>query len=561
MAPPDGLRMLGTWMARILGPESGFISLALVYGAAISLLSLATPISVQLLINSVANTALLTPLFTLSGILFALLLMAVTLSALRVHLMALFERKLFARLVAEITLRAVHAQNPFFQDVRRSDLFNRFFDLSTVQKALPSLMIGGFSILLQGVIGLVVTSFYHPFFLAFNACLVIALATLWWVWAPGAVRTAIAKSHAKHATAAWLESIAASNGAYKSSNHLTFAIERSEHVTASYVSRHRDHFRFTFRQTVCLLLLYATASAALLALGGWLILINELSVGQLVAAELILSSVLYGVAQLGGYLENFYDLVAGLEELSLFWDLPQEPIPAAAGNGPADGAFRFQKISSEGHIFDFAVAAGDQLGVLGEPGTERSLTMLLRRLSIPERGLITIGGADIAAFDMYQLRSAVMVLDGSSNVEMTVREYLTLACAGAGDGIIDAIELVGLGDRIGTLPKGLDTTLSASGWPLSVQETMALKLAGALLAQPRVLVLSSLYDLMPPAVVDSVLSRLKNSRTTVLQFTCRPEGLERDGWLWLGSRRQHRAGSLAELGPMRGKEKTDVLSA
>jgi len=548
-------------MARILGPESGFISLALVYGTAISLLSLATPISVQLLINSVANTALPTPLFTLSGILLALLLAASTLSALRVHLMALFERKLFARLVAEITLRAVHAQNPFFLDARRSELFNRFFDLSNVQKALPSLMIGGFSILLQGVIGLIVTSFYHPFFLAFNACLVIALTTLWWAWAPGAVRTAIAKSHAKHATAAWLESIGASNGTYKSSRHLTFAIERSEEVTAKYVSRHRDHFRFTFRQTVCLLLLYATASAALLALGGWLILINELSVGQLVAAELILSSVLYGVAQLGGYLENFYDLVAGLEELSLFWDLPQEPIPTATGNGPADGSFRFSKISFEGHTFDFAVSAGDQLAVLGEPGTERSLALLLRRLSVPERGLIAIGGADIAAFDMYQLRSAIMVLDGSSNVEMTVREYLTLACAEASDGIIEAIELAGLGDRIGTLPKGLDTVLSVSGWPLSVQETLALKLAGALLARPRVLILSSIYDLMPPARVDKVLSRLKQSGTTVLQFTCRPEGLVRDGWLWLGSRRQHRAASLAELVRMSAKETTDAPSA
>lgn len=561
MAPPDGLRMLGTWMARILGPESKFIGLALVYGAAISLLSLATPISVQLLINSVANTALPTPLFTLSGILFGLLLMAGTLSALRVHLMALFERKLFARLMAEITLRSVHAQNPFFLDVRRSDLFNRFFDLLTVQKALPSLLIGGFSILLQGVIGIVITSFYHPFFLAFNACLVIVLVTLWWVWAPGAVRTAIAKSHAKHAAAAWLESIGASNGAYKSSRHLTYAIERSENATANYVSLHKDHFRFTFRQTLCLLLLYATASAALLALGGWLILINELSVGQLVAAELILSSVLYGVAQLGGYLENFYDLVAGLEELSLFWDLPQEPVPIAVGRGPLDGAFRFRDISFEGHLLDFAVSAGEQLAVIAEPGTERSVTMLLRRLSVPERGLISIGGADIAAFDMYQLRSAVMVLDGSSNVEMTAREYLTLACPEDHQGIIEAMELVGLGDRVGRLPKGLDTTLSASGWPLSVQETLALKLAGALLAQPRVLILSSLYDLMPPARVDKVLSRLKHCGTTVLQFTSRPEGLERAGWLWLGTRRQHRAGSLAELGRLLGQEKTDALSA
>jgi hypothetical protein len=139
----------------------------------------------------------------------------------------------------------------------------------------------------------------------------------------------VAKSHAKHAAAHWLESLGASNGFYKSGRHINFAIDRSEAMTATYVAAHRRHFRHTFSQTLCLLLLYAMASAGLLAMGGWLILQGELSVGQLVAAELILSGVFYGIAQLGGYLEVFYDLAAGMEELALFWDVPQEAPPAA----------------------------------------------------------------------------------------------------------------------------------------------------------------------------------------------------------------------------------------
>ncbi|MFX9193234.1 hypothetical protein ABTN81_19855, partial [Acinetobacter baumannii] len=82
-------------------------------------------------------------------------------------------------------------------------------------------------------------------------------------------------------------------------------------LTAEYVSLHRAHFRYTFTQTLCLLLLYACASAGLLTLGGMLIIAGELSIGQLVAAELILSGVFYGIAQLGNYLETFYDLVGG----------------------------------------------------------------------------------------------------------------------------------------------------------------------------------------------------------------------------------------------------------
>ncbi|WP_394654165.1 ABC transporter transmembrane domain-containing protein, partial [uncultured Sphingomonas sp.] len=314
-ASRPGIRAFAGWIKLVLAPDAAFVRLAVVYGIAISLLSLATPISVQLLINSVANTALPTPLFTLAGLLFLLLLLAGILAAFRVHLLALFEQRFFARIVAEITLRAVHAQNPFFNDSRKGDLFNRYFDLATVQKALPSLLIGGFTIMLQGAVGLIVTSFYHPFFLAFNGVLVLSLFLIWQFWASGAIRTSVAKSHTKHAAAHWLESVGGSNGFYKSSRHLAFAMDRSEAVTAAYVTAHRRHFRYTFAQTLALLLAYAIASAALLALGGWLIIQGQLSIGQLVAAELILSGVFYGIAQFGPYLESLYDLAAGLEEL------------------------------------------------------------------------------------------------------------------------------------------------------------------------------------------------------------------------------------------------------
>lgn len=540
-----GLRALAGWIGLVLAPDAGFIRLAVVYGVAISLLSLATPISVQLLINSVANTALPAPLFTLAAILFLLLLIAGILSAFRIHLLALFERRLFARMVAEITLRAVQAQNPFFGDARRGDLFNRYFDVMTVQKSLPSLLIGAFTIALQGVVGLIVTSFYHPFFLAFNVVLVLALAVIWQLWASGGIRSAVAKSHAKHAAAHWLESVGGSNGFYKSSRHLDYAMDRSEAVTAAYVGAHRIHFRYTFAQTLALLLVYAVASAALLALGGWLILQGQLSIGQLVAAELILSGVFYGIAQFGPYLEAFYDLAAGLEELSLFWDIPQENA-GQSNAGPEEGTIRLRGVEHQGHLFDFEVAGGTQLAVVAAPGVERALTLLLKRHEAPTRGMLLIGGRDIAGFDVYRLRADVMVLDRPSFVEMSIRDYLTLAASGDGAHMADALETVGLDARIGALAQGLDTIVSTSGWPLSVGELMALKLAAALLARPRVLVLSPLFDLLPPERTDAALAQLRG-HSTVLQFTRRPQGLHRDGHLWIGSRSQRHCADEAEL--------------
>ncbi|WP_188448735.1 ABC transporter ATP-binding protein [Sphingomonas psychrolutea] len=547
-----GWRIAMRWLAEIVGPDMPYVRLAMLYGVAISLLSLATPISVQLLINSVANTALPAPLWTLAGLLLGLLLLVAALSALRVWMMALFERRLFARIVAEITIRAVHAQNPFFSDQNRGDLFNRYFDLVVVQKAVPSLVIGGFTIILQSAVGLAVTSFYHPFFLGFNALLVLVILAIWLIWSRGSIGSAVALSHAKHDAARWLESVGGSNGFYKSSRHLDFAMDRSEAVTAAYVGRHRHYFRYSFTQTVAFLLLFALANAALLALGGNLILAGELSIGQLVAAELILSGVFYGIAQLGWYLDSLYDLIASSEELSLLFAIPQEPAVTVAGRAPVDGAVRLDGVVMDGARFDFALAAGEQLVTLTDDGAERLLAMVLKRHIVPERGLVTVGGADIASFDMYLLRSEVMVLERPSIVEVTIREYLSLASedarsSGHSSAMLEALEAVGLRDRVARLPHGLDTVLAASGYPLSIGELMALKLANALLVRPHVLMLSQLYDLLPAERLVSVLARLREAGTTVLLSTGRPEDITLDGWFYLEPHRQRRFATREEL--------------
>ncbi|WP_091740931.1 ABC transporter transmembrane domain-containing protein [Phenylobacterium immobile] len=557
-----GIRALGGWIRQVLAPDAAYVRLAVVYGLAISLLSLATPISVQLLINSVASLALPAPLFTLSAVLFLLLVVAGLLSAARAHLMALFERRVFARIVAEITLRAVHAQNPFFGDTQKGDLFNRFFDLMAVQKAMPSLLIGAFTILLQGIVGLTVTSFYHPFFIAFNVTLVLVLFLVWRLWADGAVRTAVEVSHAKHAAAHWLESVGGSNGFYQSGRHLDFAMDRSEAVTKAYVTAHDRHFRYSFSQTVALLLIYAMASAALLTLGGWLIIQEELSIGQLVAAELILSGVFYGIAQLGGYLDVFYEFAASLEELSLFWAIPQENNRSRAAVGPANGEIRMQGVEIGDHRFDFTVASGEQLVVVAEPGVDRTLALLLKRHSAPEHGMAIIGGADIGAFDMYRLRSDVFVIDRPTIVEMTIREYLTLAAPGSSERILQALDCVGLTARIGRLPKGLDTQLSSSGWPLALDEMIALKLAAGVLVAPRVLMLSSLFDLLPAQRIAPALALLRAAGTTVLRFTSHPRALSLEGWLWMGAREQHRCDGPDDLVALQSDQGTaHALSA
>ena len=546
-------------IARLLKPEAGFVWTAIIYGIAVALLGLAVPVSVQLLINSVANTALPAPLFVLSGLLLGLLLTAALLSAARIYVLALFERRVFARTVADITLRALHARNPHFDDARRSDLFNRFFDLMTVQKAVPHLLVGGFAILLQSGIGLVLTSFYHPFFLAFNLVVAAVLVSITFLWAGPAVRSGAALSHAKHETARWLESVGASNGFYRRGGRLVAAMARSEAMTAAYVRAHRRHFRHTFAQAIGFLVVYAVASASLLAMGGWLILQGQLSLGQLVAAELVLTSAFYGISQLGFHARNFYDLVAALHELSL---IEQADGDGWNGPGPANGNLHLRDVEVGGLRFDFAVEGGEILAVATDEGGDRTLAAILERRVRPQRGGVMVGGADITAFGAEGLRSEIVVLDRPTLADATVREYLS-----AGDGpcpakVHECLERVGLADRIRRLPSGLDTSLSASGSPLSAGEAIALKLAAALLHPPKLIVLSALLDLLPPDRVSAVLAGFQEAGTTVLHVTRRPPLPIHNDQIRLGPHGYGRASEGEELlDKTMLKDKTHAVAA
>jgi putative ABC transport system ATP-binding protein len=538
----------------ILGDETNYYGLALIYGVGISVLSLALPISVQMVVNTIAYTGLTTPLVVLSLTLLGLLLLSGLLMALRIHLMDLFGRRFYARMVSEISLRSIYALNPFFQDYSMGSLFNRYFDILIVQKAVPNLLVGGFTLLLQAIVGFVLVSLYHPLFLAFNVIVMVLIWLIWLIWGARAIRSAVDVSHSKHAAAAFLEGLGASNGFFKSERHIAEALERTDAVTAEYVDNHARHFRHHFAQNVCFLALYAIASASLLGLGGWLVIQGELSLGQLVAAELVMSVVFLGLGQSYTYLISFYELCAALDELSLFYNVEQEE-PVQTGQ-EFKGSSELSLVNARGDargqptVLDFTLP--NNARVLGSAEThavQRELTDFLKRHVKPASGYVSLGGADISGITVHEVRQHIIVLDRPNAIEMTIREFLDLSGEDQSpQRILEVLRIVGLGTTIAQLSDGLNTRIAATGWPLTITETMQLKLASAIIADPVVLVLGQLYDSMPDDALKRSFDALQeDGETTILYFSSRPRDLGFDKFLYLGHTEQRLFDTFDEL--------------
>ncbi|MEL6259050.1 MAG: ABC transporter ATP-binding protein, partial [Pseudomonadota bacterium] len=493
----------------------------------------------------IANTGLTTPLVVLSLTLFALLLFSGLLNAMRIHLMEIFGRRFYARMVAEISMRSIFAQNPFFNDQSRGALFNRYFDIITVQKTMPVLFIGGFTVILQSAVGFVLVSMYHPLFLAFNIVMVLLIWAVWLIWGAAAVRSAIDLSHRKYQTAAWLEGIGGSDGFFKSERRIDYALKATDDRTADYVEQHRRHFRRHFSQTLAFLVLYAGASAMLLGLGGWLVIQGQLTLGQLVAAELILSAVFFGVSQLGIYLNYIYDLCAAVEELSLFYDVDQEQTRDGAGSRTDDPTLSFIDVRGAARgrpvRLDFEIPGGQGVMVAAyNHGVQRLFTNMLKRHQSPEGGYVLFGGVDLSSIDSHRLRQDVFVLDRPSFMSMTIREYLEVSAEDSDPRcLIKALDTVGLAPVIAQLEEGLDTLIASTGWPLSVPETMQLKLAGALLARPSILVLGQVFDAVGEITLAAAVREIREDPSiSVVYFSNRSSSLDFDSFLYMGETAQ-----------------------
>ena len=257
----------------LLRPESGFFTVAVVYGIAISMLTLAVPIAVQTLVNTIANIASVRAVIILSTFLFATLFLSGVISAIRMRVMEHYERRVYARLTSELSIRTILAPHSYFEGHKNTDITQRYFDIMTLQKNIPSLVVDGFALVLQLLVGFTLVSFYHPALFAFNTVIVIISIPDLEVMERQSKRTAIALSDAKYKTAKWLHDIASAHEFFKSRSHLDYAGVTSEHHIAQYIDTHQHHFKYTFTQAIMFLVLYALASAMLLGLGGdgWLL--------------------------------------------------------------------------------------------------------------------------------------------------------------------------------------------------------------------------------------------------------------------------------------------------
>lgn len=500
---------------QLFRPERGELLALVLYAVAVAVLSLATPIAVETLVNTVAFGVLLWPVVAIAGVLFGCLGLAAGIRALQVFVVECLQRRLFVRVVADYAHRLPRVRADALDGRHGPELANRFFDVLTLQKSAAVLLLDGLAVGVTTGVGMTVLAFYHPFLLGFDVALLVALAVLLFVLGTGGVRTALDESHVKYAVAAWLEELLRGHRPLKFAGGRHLAVGRADELAAEYVAARRAHFAVVWRQTVFALGVQVVAGTALLGLGGWLVVDRQLTLGQLVAAELIVALVVASVAKLGKYAEAYFDLLAAAEKLGLLTDLP---LDRAGGEELADRpgglAVRAAGLTRAGgravRVPDFTAAPGDRVAVVGPAGAGKTtLAEVLCGLREPGPGVLELDGVDLRGLCPDRLRERVAPVGRDDLFAGTVAENVRVGRPHLTPAEVrEALHTAGLTADVYALPAGLDTPLPPAGGPLAGSRAVRLGVARALAGRPRLLVLDGVLDGLDPRDCPDLVPRL-----------------------------------------------------
>lgn len=521
---------------RLMGmiqPEWGDIRAIFVFSLVVGLLSLTTPIAVEALVNTVAFGRYLQPVVILSLMLFTFLTFSAALTALTMVVVEMLQRRLFVRVVEDLAYRIPRVQQAAMDGRNPYEMLNRFFDIVTIQKVVPKILMEGLASVLQTVLGMAVLAFYHPFLLGFDIILLVLFLFAVFVMGRGAVKSAIYESKKKYATAAWLEELAANPTAFHLNGGTGLAMERADKRAVDYLDARRKHFKIVLRQYAFVLGLYVVAATVLLGLGGWLVIQRQLSLGQLVASELIVMLIVRSFLKLGAQLESIYDLLASVDKIGELLDLPIEPhdqMIHMQASAKSSAAVKSMSLSIGGKtvLTDVSLKLEPEttVAVCGPSGSGKSaLADLLCGLRRPDSGAIEIDGNDLRELRTDAIREQVGLSRGIEIFAGTIDENIHLGRTSVlSTDVRKALQIVGAAETVMNLSDGPAAELQTGGAPLPSGLRLRMMLARALVGNPRLLIIDGTLDAFPIEDAQLIMKEIKANRSNpTLLLTARRE--------------------------------------
>ncbi|MFZ9760215.1 MAG: peptidase domain-containing ABC transporter [Candidatus Kapaibacteriota bacterium] len=550
--------------------EKRDIYVIIIYAILIGLVSLVTPLTINALVTTISAGVFTMPLIVLSAIIFTGILVAGGVGIAQLYVVELLQQRIFVNTAFEIGYKFPHAKQELFSATYAPELLNRFFDIVTLQKGIRKLLIDGLSAVVIGTAGLLLLVFISPELLALGVLLLVFSLLLVYVLGKNGLKTSMAESKKKYDVAGFLEDMARSVGSFKLIGSNEYIFKRIDTLASDYIKYRNQHFKILLRQHLGFTFIRAAVNTGVLAVGGWLVFERQITLGQLVATEIVIVTLINSLEKLTNQLEVIYDTLTAFDKVSLVTDIPLE---RRGGEKLIDSekgisvhcehvSFAYDKRPLLKDIH-FSVDAGSHVALVGKSGAGKStLSQLFLGVMETSMGTILIDDVDVRRLDLASIRKNIgLVFPHDEIFDGTVWDNITLGREWVtGRDVMKAIRLTRLDEEFLRFPKGLHTKVLSHGRNLSTGQIRRLMIARAIVHKPRLLILDEAFTGIEEHMKLAIIKDLYSSeyQWTVISITHDPEVLMCSDYVYVLDN-----GIIAEEGTPEGlsSQKDSVLSS
>lgn len=495
------------------------------YAIFAGLVSLSLPLGVQAIINFIQSGRVSVSWIVL--VVFVVLGVGLVgfLAFMQLRITENLQQKIFVRSSFEFAYKLPKIKfEDLYQNVYPPELANRFFDTISIQKGFSKILLDFSSAILQIAFGIVLLSLYHPFFIVFGILLVILLFLIFkYSYNPG-VETSLKESKYKYQVADWLQEIARNKTSFRSETNFKYALKKNDAIVGNYLKFRESHFAIIKRQFGQLIFFKIIITAGLLLLGGYLVISQQMNIGQFVASEIVILLVINSVEKIILGLETFYDVLTSLEKIGQVTDMEfDKESDEAYLSCYTSINLELENISMKFPYFatdilkkiSLQISQGEKIILSGQNGSGK--TTLIRILSgvlTPTSGSFFVNDDTFRKINLAQYRSQVSVItQGETPFEGTLIDNITFNDPGITDEDIKwSIEAAQLNTFFRTLPEGLDTEILPEGKQLSSSNAQKIMIARSIVKKPKVLFYEDPTDLMDD-----------DTARKIIDFICKPE--------------------------------------
>ncbi len=499
-----------TRLFRLLAADKRDIFYVYVYALIIGVTSLILPLGIQAAIELISGGVFFSSVYVLISIIILGVLGSGFLQVMQITIVEYLQRRVFTKAAFEFAFRVPRIKMEAVLHLHFPELMNRFFEVLTIQKGLPKLLIDLSTGIIQILFGLLLLSFYHAFFVFFGMVLIAILFLIFYITGPKGLQSSIVESKYKYKAVYWLEELARALYSFKLSGSTDLPIKKTDYFVNNYLKNRRKHFRVLITQYSYVLLFKAVVTAGLLIIGTILLVQNQITLGQFVASEVIIILILSSVEKIIMYMDVVYDMLTAVDKISHVTDLPLEKtggidIPDNVDN-PGQG-FNID-VRDLTYIYpgtnkpsiqniDLSIPGGQRLCISGVGGSgKNTLTNTLAGMYSHFEGSVTYNKYSLRDLDRVHLRDRIGKNVSAEDIfEGTILENILVGKPFAEEmAAIEALEMVGLQEKINSLPEGLNTPILSAGKGYSQTFIQKLILARCLAKRPNVLILNDMFS-------------------------------------------------------------------